>query len=50
MKIKEILNMVFHVYAINVTMTTWWIFFWHTLPCFHIEAIAILGAIGIIGD
>jgi hypothetical protein len=37
MKVKEILNKFFHVYTINVTMTTWWIFFGHILSCFHLE-------------
>ncbi len=35
MKIKEVLNRFFHVYAINVIVITRVTFFWHTLPCFH---------------
>jgi hypothetical protein len=36
MKIKEVLNRFFHVYAINVIMITWSIIFWHILPCVHL--------------
>jgi hypothetical protein len=36
MKVKEVLNKFFHVYAINVIVNTCMrYFFWHILPCFH---------------
>jgi len=35
MKIKEVLNRFFNVYAINESMITYMGFIWHTLLCFH---------------